>query len=264
MVIYADILFAINFSMDFLALFICSKILNKRIYKNRMIFSSVIGGIYGVLAISVDLQSVLKIIVALSVALIMCLICFNDKKLSHILTSVITYFFISTSLGGIMSVIYSLANKLLADIIESYSYESVYSGAKTFVVIGLSGVCAVIFASVLSKKKDVKEAQITVKLHNKCYTLKGLCDSGNLLTEPFSGKRVVLVSSGCELGRAIEKTDELKKRYIPYKDVNGSGILKGVFIEQVTVNNKSVDVMVASTNNKSFGGYDALIPSAVL
>ena len=47
--LYADVLFAINFSMDFLAMFICSIILHIKTTRKRIILAAVLGGAFGVL-----------------------------------------------------------------------------------------------------------------------------------------------------------------------------------------------------------------------
>ncbi|MBQ8404697.1 MAG: sigma-E processing peptidase SpoIIGA, partial [Clostridia bacterium] len=48
--IYGDVLFIINFSMDFIALFICGKIMHFRMNPWRMALAATLGGVYGVAA----------------------------------------------------------------------------------------------------------------------------------------------------------------------------------------------------------------------
>ena len=53
-IIYADILFAVNFSMDFLALYIMSFILKLSFSIKRGIIAAGIGAVYGVVTVAFD------------------------------------------------------------------------------------------------------------------------------------------------------------------------------------------------------------------
>ena len=123
---------------------------------------------------------------------------------------------------------------------------------------------ALIFGRILTAKKDESVGEVCVRIGREEFVLSGLSDSGNLLTEPFSGKPVILVSEKSQLGAAIEKEPDVVKRYIPYEDVSGTGMLKGVMPKEIKVNNCVVDCMVATVRNKDFNGYDALVPSSLL
>ena len=262
--IYADVLFAINFSMDFLCLFLSGRILHCKIVKRRIVCSSLIGGAYGVMSVAFEMKTLVSFVISFSVAIIMCLVCYNYTKIKSLLTSVLIFMFISTSMGGIMSVLFSLFNSVLADIIKKVSYEWAYNGARSIIIIALTGIVALILTKTLSRRKDIKTVMLTVNLNNTSYRLSGLCDTGNLLKEPFSGKSVILIGAYSRLGKEINNISESKIRYIPYKDINSSGILKGVFPNEVSVNDKKVDVFLAVSRNKDFNGNDALVPYAII
>ena len=48
--LYGDVLFLVNFSMDFLTLYITALILHRSVKKRRFVLSAAIGGVYGVAA----------------------------------------------------------------------------------------------------------------------------------------------------------------------------------------------------------------------
>ena len=121
-----------------------------------------------------------------------------------------------------------------------------------------------VFSKILSSKKEEKSADIKVTLRNEAHKLIGLSDTGNLLKDPLSGKHVILVSENCALGKEITRTEDIYKRYIPYRDVSGEGVLKGILPKEILINDVQVSAIVATTKAKSFDGYDALIPSALL
>ena len=56
MILYADVLFAINFCMDFVAIFLCNMILRRRLKKARILIASIIGGLYGVIGVLISMD----------------------------------------------------------------------------------------------------------------------------------------------------------------------------------------------------------------
>jgi len=264
LIIYADILFAINFSMDFLSLFICSLLTHSSFKRIRMIISSSIGGAYGVIGVIFENNILISFLCSLVIATIMVMVCFEVKKVKKIAVLTAILYFVSTMLGGIMSFLYSFMNKLLANYMRDNTYEKAYSSARICVIIGLTAIISIIFSRIITSKKDEKNVKITITIKDKEFTLMGFCDSGNLLTEPFSGKRVILVGGNSEIGRLIKNVEITKRKYIPYKDINGEGMLYGIKPNTVIINSSPKDAIVAVSNNDDFNGYDALVPSVLL
>ena len=263
MIFYVDIMLAIDFSMDFLALFICSVLLHLRLHKLRIILSASFGALYGVLQVLIDTSTLVTIIVSIFVAFLMILIAFPFKGISNVCFNTVIYVFVNTMLGGIMSILYSFLNRILGDVIENNSFEGKYGFARMFMIIALTAVAAMIFSKMLCSKKDVHTVEVRLKINDEVYAFTGMCDSGNLLTEPISGKKVILVSEFSKAGIEISKYNELLKKYIPYKNINGSGIIKGIVPKELLINGKSTNAIVATVKNESFDGYEALVPGGL-
>ncbi|MBQ7760713.1 MAG: sigma-E processing peptidase SpoIIGA [Clostridia bacterium] len=258
--LYVDVLFAINFSMDFVSLFLCGKLLHKRIPKLRLIVASVVGGLYGVLSLLLNVSLVVEIIICVAVSLIMCTIVFFEKNIRAVSVSIIVFWIISSLLGGVMSFLYTLANKLLAEYINSYTYEVVYSGARFFVIASVTILITSFFCRIFFNNKDKKTVKIIVIYKNKEFALNGLCDSGNMLRDPLSNKCVILVCFECTLAKEIIKEEEIHKRFIPYTDISGSGILKGVIPTKIIIENKEVSAVVAPASQKALMEMRRLYP----
>lgn len=263
MTLYVDVLFAINFSMDFLSLFITMKILHKRVYKSRIITSSALGGLYGVCEMLIQTSFVLSILVNVAVSVLMCLIAFKEKKIGKFTVELIMLWGCSATLGGTMSMLYVFLNKLMSDYIENYSYDAVFGGARFFIIASLSVIIALLFSKIFNQNTNVKEAEIKITFKNSIYTFKGLCDSGNVLKEPITGRSVILVSASSKIGKAISKESEMKKRYIPYVGVGSTGMLKGIIPQKIFINDFEKSAVVAPIENMNFAGYDALIPASL-
>ena len=261
MILYADILFAINFSMDFLALFICSIILHKKLNKKRIIIASFLGAIFGVFEVIVQLNQVVSILVSVLIAIIMCLISFFEINLKRIIVTNLTYWGVSACLGGVMSLLFTFFNKIFGEYIQKYSQENVYNGARFFIIASLTAIVSIMFTRIFTTKKDIKATEITIKVDKKEYKIEALCDSGNMLCDPILVKPVILVTDNSKIGKMIKNKDDIKKRYIPYSDVSGSGILKGIVPESVVVGNNVVDAIIAPIEKNDFAGYEALVPA---
>ena len=198
------------------------------------------------------------------VSVLMCIIAYKKSSIGRLITSIILFWGVSASLGGIMSLVYSFVNKLFYEYIKDYSYTEIYSGARFFIVASLSVLIAVIVNGVYSTKKEIRETEVLIEFKGEVFKLNGLCDSGNLLKEPISGKNVILISKNTKLGQIIEKEQEIKKRYVPYNVVNGEGVLKGIIPNKIIINKNEVNAIVAPIENKNFCGLDAIVPISLL
>ena len=114
------------------------------------------------------------------------------------------------------------------------------------------------------------------------YRLTLLCDSGNLLRDPLSGKPVTVVKSAClapELLAALKSTLDgvkaapdyarTKPRVIPVKTVGGTSLLYAFVPERAELlrgkESYALDTVVAiDTHANAFGDKDGVLPSALL
>ena len=262
--LYVDVLFAINFSMDFLALFISSMILHKKATKIRMIISSLLGATFGVIEVLSTLNWAWSLIFSLTVSILMCIIAYKEKYFKRLIFTLITFWIVSASLGGAMSFLYSVLNKVLSSVIKSFSPSISYNGARFFIIVSLTAIVGIVFSRIFSKKKDVKSTEITVLIDKIEYKIKALCDSGNMLTEPISSRAVILVCEKTPLGKKIKEIDNRFKRYIPYSGVDSGGILMGYVPSEIYIGDNLVDAIIATLKKDSFAGYDGLVPITLM
>ena len=162
MVIYADILFAVNFSMDFISLFVTGALCGKKLSKKNILISSAIGGLYGVFQVLCSMNIYLGVVINLTVSLLMCFISYYDSSVKRIVSTYVIFMGISAALAGFMSVLYSLLNSILYEYIEEYSYKDVYNGARFFVISSLAIIISLIFGRVFSKEKSIKSAEVQI------------------------------------------------------------------------------------------------------
>ena len=263
MVLYADILFAINFSMDFISMFITLTFMHKKVNKIRLLTASLVGGIYGVIDVVCKFYTIMSVVISITISLLMCVIVYYGKGKGRFLTFYIIFWGVSATLAGFMSIFYTYLNKILSDYIIDYPYSDVYNGARFFIIASLTMIVAVIFGRVFSKEHEIKSVELTISFNSKLYKMDALCDSGNLLSDPLSGKMVILISDETELGKEIGKIEDIYKRYKPYSTTTGKGMLKGIVPKSIIINEEEISAEVAPVKN-TFAGYAGCIPTSLI
>ncbi len=280
MVVYGDLLFLVNFSMDFLCFYISCRLLHQKLPTLRACIAAFAGGIYSVVSLFLEIDPKEALALDISVLFIMCLTVYLQKSVSFkkILKGIFLYFFVSALLGGLMTALFSLFNRMeifASDVGMSEGID-VWIFA-LLVVIGsfftLKG--GKVFRSSAARKVVYLEIESDIGVVN----LRALVDSGNLASEPISGKSVAFVSvEKCKnivdksIYNVINNNSNLsdaplnafsKIRMIPTRALSGKSFLPALKFKKVTVKNgskkKNIDVYIAFVGAESLGEYDAII-----
>ncbi len=266
-VIYADLLFVINFSIDFLCLFLTSRILNQRSTAIRSVAAAAFGGLYSFIPYLAELHSALLFILHLLALAIICLIAFGfpSKKRFFVLT--LTYLASSALFGGLVSAIYGLSSQ--------YS-DGVYfdTDALSFALICLaSAIIALSYGLICRSKINVRSAEIETTICGTKVRARLLADSGNLVTEPFSALPVIILSSTAlpaPFNNPEAESFPLSVRAIPFSTSAGKGCFLGFRPEKIEIvrlgaKRKAVNAYIAvDTLKSSYSGYDGIIPTSII
>ena len=191
--VYADLLFLINFSMDYLCLYVCARAMRRKIRLPRMLIAASLGGIYSVLSLFLPTSSIISLIIDALVCVVMCAITFSEEGRRASSTLLCSFLFVGISMmtGGCMTAIFNLLNRLdlpLGDI-ES-------DGISTYlfaILAAAAGIISLRSGEIVSRRAAIKDCTLTVALRGKSITLSALVDSGNLVKDPLSGKSVVII-----------------------------------------------------------------------
>jgi hypothetical protein len=109
-------------------------------------------------------------------------------------------------------------------------------GASQPLILSAVLIATIIFALVRSKFRGKPTVyNVILKDRGDIISTKALYDSGNLLTEPISGKPVSIIEKTKALTDWMTNTPE-KYKAIPYKSVgNENGLLEGMVIDQLVI-----------------------------
>ncbi len=286
-VIYADSLWLVNFSMDFLALYICGRFLRIPLKPLRLILAAALGGVYGVMASVAEFNRVtaahgiISIISGGICVFAMVAIGYGIKRLAALKAS-FTYTAVNVGLGGVMTALYSFAWRSsdmlgIKNTQPSSSVSPLFFGAAALI----SGGISLAYGKYRDRAMGRRKVSARLTALGCSVDLELLCDSGNLLCEPFGGRPVIVVSMASlskiipsELAKDLlngENEDtfsamyKLKASYIPVSGVMGKGMLICFCPEEITVDGKALEAAVAIDNQGGdYGGCDGIIPQVLV
>ncbi len=196
--IYGDVLFFVNFSMDFLTLFLTSHLLHLPSRAWRMALAAAIGGVYGVASLFFPMPTVLTLTAHLGVSLLLCAIAFPIVKWKQWLKSVALFYGVGFLLGGSMTAVYHLLNHYLYEdrIFYAGNYETLQKSVSARMVLLLAAISAVLIffiGRLLLKQGKVRTATLAFGMDGKETCVTALVDSGNLLCDSVSGTPIAFV-----------------------------------------------------------------------
>lgn len=283
--VYVDLLFIINFSMDFLCFFLAAKLFGIRLSVGRSVLASAIGGVYSVASLFVGIGKIAAFLVDVAVCALMCAVSFGGKSKSRSLPFyVLVYLAISMMLGGAMTALFNLINRLELPLPEGSS-----DGISVWMFAALALISAgvTLLGSALFKKRATqKNARISILHGGKSITLDAMTDSGNLLRDPISGAPCIILDIEsaksiishriCAAARSGDVSsvsmllgDEAKSiRLIPTKTATGDGVLIGVRVDEISIDRgqgarRVSAIVVLSDIKDTADGSKALIPAGI-
>lgn len=266
-VIYADILFLINFSLDYLCLFIACRLQNVYGKALRLLAASAFGGIYSFFPYIIELPIPLMLILHIGAAELICFISFGKRDLKKHLLLLGSFIVSSALMGGLITAIYNITGR--------YS-DGAYTetDALSFCLICLlSASIAVSYGLICKKKIHTRSTDVRIYVGNEKISARLLCDSGNLVTEPFSSLPVIVVSASClpyPYDMPESESFPLPIRIIPFSTSAGKSCFLGFRPDRIEIidplrSPKKVDAFIGiDTENRSYSGYDGLVPTSIL
>jgi stage II sporulation protein GA (sporulation sigma-E factor processing peptidase) len=186
MVYYVEYVFVENFIIDFILLFITGKLIKRVIIFKRLIIASLVGSLYVILTFYIGREFMAFFIVKFSISVLMIIIAFDSKGILTNIRVIICFYITSLIMVGIISALYYLTyDKLTVNAIIM----SIFTG----------------YAALHFFFKEIKDRinrhnykrTVNVSIGNSSKTFRGYIDTGNELTDPMTGKHVMVVNIDC-------------------------------------------------------------------
>lgn len=241
MVIYVDILLALNWWIDFLLLLGVRRAMGGGARSWRLAVGALAGAV-SCLALFLPPMAVwLTLGVRLLAAALMVVVAFRFRSWRDFWRRVLLLFALSAGLAGLCGALYFFVAPQGFYVFNGVVYYSV----PPLLLVVLTVVCYGILwlAEQLLRRRAPKEHLFRVRLTHdgRSITFPCLYDSGNHLTEPFSGHPVMVVERGVaeELLPVPPSVEDLPAdggwRLIPYDTLGGGGLLPAFSTVSATV-----------------------------
>ena len=248
-IIYADVIFLLNFCMNFLALFAAGKILGLKLNPSRLVISSGLGAVYSIFTLFFQPQAVIIPVMVLNIAVsvLICLIAFKTDTHFKFIKALVVFYAACFMLGGGIEALFHLSGFSGAGIAPPFQ-----------LIILMAGICSVIFVftgRLFKRRANIKEVDLAIGFGGREIKVNAILDTGNLLRDPVSSLPVIIINLNAAanlfdlktlefftgdapsyISRISANTEEmrlikdLKFKIIPVKSVAGANNILPAFV----------------------------------
>ena len=236
MKIYIELVFIVNFLLDFIILYGTKKLLKLNKSNKRLLLASIIGSLSTII-IFLKITNIILIILKILLSLILIIVSFGK---SNIIVNTFYFYLISIIVGGTIY-LFDLNKNLY------FNY---------LILIILSPIIIYLLIKELNKHRlninDKYLVEITIS--KKKYKLEGFIDTGNRLSSPIKKEPVILVNLKINYNKVI---------YIPYKALNTEGIIPCIKPDKIMINNKQIKnyLVGLATDKFTIDNVNCILPN---
>ena len=281
--VYADIYFLINFSMDFLALFLVAKLLDRKVVLLRFILAAALGGIYSCVALFLPFSGVFSFLIDAFACVVMTFVAVGKRKqIKDTLVFSLVFSAVSILLGGAMTALFNLFNKIGLDKLFGQGDGGDGISVWLFAILAIiSGIISAFGGRFFKRKSTRRQGMLEIVYAGALAEIPCLLDSGNLLKEPISRLPCIVVDISAVRGifprsfleavrkgdiSALREDERTKVRMIPVSTAVGESVMLGIRVDLIRVDfgkgMMEVEAYVVLSNDKiSVKGIKALVPS---
>ncbi len=263
MVVYGDILFIINFSMDALILLGVGRLLGLKTRLRYIVLAAAVGGAYSVLALLIK-RGWVNILCTVAFAHPLCFIAYPRQGVRAYLKTVLLFCASSMLLGACVGVCCSFIDSILSPV-PADNITQIPLPVFLFICL-LCLSLAYITGKIFHSAHSGERAEVIIEASGGRVELIMLYDSGNTLREPLSSLPVIVVNES-KLSPVLPKNDGSSPpnlRLIPTKTATGEELLLGFLPDAVYIRKGSklqkVSCIVGVCRKNTFTDIDGVLP----
>lgn len=258
MKVYIDLVFLLNFYLDFLLLVTTSIVLKRNTSIKRILLGTIMGSI-SILFLFYNISSFFLFFFKLFIAIFMIISAFGYKDLKYTVNNLGYFYMVSVILGGFLYYLnleFSYTHIGLIFINRGISINAI-------VLILISPIILYIYYKQVKKFKTnynlIYEVEIGLKSKEK-FMLKGFLDTGNKLIDPITNKPILLIQKG------LIKENEENLYYIPFHSLGNNNLLACFKPEYVKIENKTYKNYLLGISDKKFNmeGVECILNNKVM
>ena len=283
--VFGDLLFFVNFCMDFQCLFLAGKLLHRPFHVWRALIFASLGAVYAVAALFLSTSGALAFLFDLGVCFLMCVGTFFEKQrgMGRVFSVFLVYFGVSFAVGGAMSGMASLLSHISLPISEGADVSS----GLFFLLAAAGGISTFFWGRLTARHVRETRATLRVTVDGVTADFLAMVDTGNLLVDPISAKPVILLAAraaerlfpapilrlltcGDVSALSAAPPDTARRiRVCPTAGATGKGLLFAIAPDGAALltggREEGVSVLVAPVAlHTGFDGAEALLPAVLI
>ncbi len=281
--VYVDLLFLVNFCMDFQCFFLTARLLHRPFPLGTALLSSALGALYACAALFLPVGGVAAFLCDLFVGLLMCWLVFaaQEEKKRRFLIPFGLYFGVSAAVGGVMSAL----SGLLSDL--RYEPSQTGSSSLSFALFALlGGLATFLWGRLCQRRAKGKCVKLHLEYEGRALDVDAFVDTANHLCDPLGGRPVVVIDrvvAGALLPQALLNAAAKgmaglsllppalarRVRMIPAATVTGRGVLLAIAPDKALLDAgrgaHAVELLLSPAPlGGAAEGHKALLPPALL
>ncbi|MBQ8504052.1 MAG: sigma-E processing peptidase SpoIIGA [Clostridia bacterium] len=274
-VIYADVLVVLNIYVTYALLSLTGIICRKKRSPMRIFLACVLAGFYSLTILIPDANEVLMTVTRLPVALLLCFIAFGFVNKRVFLRLSLCFFAVSFGFAGVMLFLWLFFSPQGMYYNNGIVYFDIDTATLVLLTIFCYAVLSLCHRYIKSKTPANTVYDCEIFFRDKKYFCHCFLDTGNSLTDPYTGNPVVIVSRDKFKNLLPENIFDISDgdgqgfRLIPCSGVAGKKLLLSFRSEKIHVKGLEKDfscgnVTIAVTDDKIHGGsFDGILPPEI-
>ena len=264
--VYPDIIFILNFFIDFILLFLLKLVNKKSSSLPKLLLAAAIGGLFAAInGIFPWMNAVIRFLLMYVVAsVLMIRISFGKLMAADLLKQTIVLYLITYFVGGMINSIYYYTGfrMFVVHLGKGMAFSNISWKFIIIMFLIVTPFMLMILWILRWYQRNTPETyDVDLILFDRCIHTKGFMDSGNCLYDPIYKRPVMVIQNSllrdllspefCTdiekakkyLGRNnydmeqwnIRKEHMLRLRFIPYQSIGKSGVLTGINLDKVMI-----------------------------
>lgn len=284
--VYVDELIFINMFVTFFLLLSCCIFQNRQIRPFRILLACFVGGIYSLIILAPPIPIFISVVLRVAVCTVILLISDSFISFRSFLKRACVFLFMNFLFAGFMLLI----NIILPAKNVIYSAGAVYYdiGLTFIIVLSIASYIVVVILSKLTSTKLQSSccAEAEIFLGDKSVRGRAILDTGNSLSDSFTGKPVILAernfissllddemllfTGGVSPDKLNMSEDQrIRIRCFPYSGIGGTGLLPSFRCDNITLFVNGRDIRLKSAyvavcnEGLSADEYDIILPNSL-
>lgn len=261
--LYLDIYLLINFALDVLCLYFTGCVFCLVMHAGKLALGAGLGSVFALLCTLFPGNSAVTALITVGMSALMCEIAFAPTNRRQRMRLLLFFYIFSALFAGMAGCLYALLPQLL----PVFAPQTPSRGRLLFALC-ICLCCMILFFALRAfrMRSGGKRIDVTVLMAGAAVRLHCFADSGNLLTEPFSGLPVILCAE--RKFSAYEAQTARRLRLIPASGVGGQALLRGFLPDCIIVCRRKHDekkkAVIAFSDAPFPAECDGIVPMGLL